>query len=59
MVLAPLVDLDLAALDGLHRTDVRGTFVVDRQAARRLRPGGALDNFSIPVIGTALPTDGA
>jgi 3-oxoacyl-[acyl-carrier protein] reductase len=55
MALAPLVDLDLDALDGMHRTNVRGTFVVDQQAARRLRSGGAIINFSSSVLALALP----
>ncbi|MFF4131817.1 SDR family oxidoreductase [Streptomyces mirabilis] len=55
MALAPLVDLDLDALDRMHRTNIRGTFVVDQQAARRLRAGGALINFSSSVIALALP----
>jgi 3-oxoacyl-[acyl-carrier protein] reductase len=56
MLLAPLVDLDLADLDRMHRTNIRGTFVVDQQAARRLRPGGALINFSSSVVKIALPS---
>ncbi|MGN9790285.1 SDR family oxidoreductase [Streptomyces sp. OZ13] len=55
MTLAPLVDLDLDALDRMHRTNVRGTFVVNQQAARRLRSGGAVINFSTSVLGLALP----
>ncbi|KAF5996562.1 MULTISPECIES: SDR family oxidoreductase [Streptomyces] len=55
MALAPLVDLDLDALDRMHRTNIRGTFVVDQQAARRLRAGGALINFSSSVIALAIP----
>ncbi|QIP83444.1 SDR family oxidoreductase [Streptomyces sp. Tu 2975] len=55
MTLAPLVDLDLDALDRMHRTNIRGTFVVDQQAARRLRSGGAVINFSTSVLGLALP----
>jgi 3-oxoacyl-[acyl-carrier protein] reductase len=55
MVLAPLVDLDLDALDRMHRTNIRGTFVVDQQAARRLRAGGALINFSSSVLALAIP----
>lgn len=35
---------------------MRGTFVVDQQAARRLRPGGSIVNFSTSVLGLALPT---
>jgi 3-oxoacyl-[acyl-carrier protein] reductase len=46
MRLAPLAELDLAALDAHMRTNVRGTFAVDQQAARRVRSGGAVINFS-------------
>ncbi|MEV4320316.1 SDR family oxidoreductase [Actinocrispum sp. NPDC049592] len=56
MLLSPLVDLDLADLDRMHRTNIRGTFVVNQQAARRLRRGGALVNFSSSVVKLALPT---
>ncbi|MFC0112487.1 SDR family oxidoreductase [Kibdelosporangium aridum] len=56
MLLSPLVDLDLADLDRMHRTNIRGTFVVNQQAARRLRRGGALVNFSSSVVRLALPT---
>ncbi|MFF5896891.1 SDR family oxidoreductase [Streptomyces argenteolus] len=55
MALAPLVDLDLDVLDRMHRTNIRGTFVVGQQAARRLRNGGALINFSSSVLALALP----
>ncbi|WP_392966311.1 SDR family oxidoreductase [Streptomyces sp. LN245] len=55
MTLAPLVDLDLDALDRMHRTNIRGTFVVGQQAARRLRTGGAIINFSSSVLALALP----
>ncbi|MFE4336243.1 SDR family oxidoreductase [Streptomyces sp. NPDC056831] len=55
MTLAPLVDLDLDALDRMHRTNIRGTFVVDQQAARRLRAGGAVINFSSSVLALAIP----
>jgi 3-oxoacyl-[acyl-carrier protein] reductase len=56
MVLAPLADFDLAVLDRMHRTNIRGTFVVDQQAARRIRSGGAIINFSTSVKKLALPT---
>jgi 3-oxoacyl-[acyl-carrier protein] reductase len=59
MPLSPVADLDLAELDALYRTNIRGTFVVDQQAARRLRPGGALVNFSTSVVGLAFPGYGA
>jgi len=56
MSLAPLAEFDLAVLDRMHRTNIRGTFVVDQQAARRLRSGGAIINFSTSVKKVALPT---
>jgi len=59
MPLSPIADLDLAELDALYRTNIRGTFVVDQQAARRLRPGGALVNLSSSVVGLAFPGYGA
>ncbi|EWM19280.1 SDR family oxidoreductase [Kutzneria sp. 744] len=55
MLLSPLADLDLADFDRMHRTNVRGTFVVDQQAVRRLRRGGALINFSTSVTHIAVP----
>ena len=36
--LSPIGELDLDDLDALHRTNIRGTFVVAREAARRVRP---------------------
>jgi 3-oxoacyl-[acyl-carrier protein] reductase len=59
MVLSTVADLDLAVLDSLHRTNIRGTFVVGQQAARRLRPGGSIINFSTSVVGTSFPSYGA
>jgi 3-oxoacyl-[acyl-carrier protein] reductase len=51
----PLAEYDLQALDRLHRTNIRGTFVVGQQAVRRLRPGGALINVSSSVVRIARP----
>ncbi|MFD7863588.1 SDR family oxidoreductase [Streptomyces sp. NPDC059783] len=59
MHLAPIVELDLADLDALYRTNVRGTFAVVQQAARRVRPGGAIVTFSTSVVGLAFPGYGA
>jgi 3-oxoacyl-[acyl-carrier protein] reductase len=59
MSLSTVADLDLAVLDDLHRTNIRGTFVVAQQAARRLRAGGSLITFSTSVVGTKFPTYGA
>ncbi|MFC0430347.1 SDR family oxidoreductase [Kutzneria buriramensis] len=55
MLVSPLADLDLADFDRMHRINVRGTFVVDQQAVRRLRRGGALINFSTSVTHIAVP----
>ena len=56
LVLAPVAEFDLAALDRMHRTNIRGTFVVNQQAARRLRRGGALINLSSSAVRRAHPT---
>lgn len=54
-ILSPIATLDLADLDRLHRTNIRGTFVVSQQAARRVRAGGAIVNFSTSVTRMQLP----
>jgi 3-oxoacyl-[acyl-carrier protein] reductase len=59
MVLAPITELNLDDLDRMHRTNIRGTFVVSQQAARRVRRGGAIINVSTSVTRTQLPTYGA
>jgi 3-oxoacyl-[acyl-carrier protein] reductase len=56
MLLSPLADLNLDDFDRMHRTNVRGTFVVGQQAARRVRTGGAIINFSSSVVKIALPS---
>jgi 3-oxoacyl-[acyl-carrier protein] reductase len=56
MLLSPLVDLDLEVFDRMVRINLRGTFVVDREAARRVRPGGAIINFSSSVQKIARPS---
>ncbi|MFF7110995.1 SDR family oxidoreductase [Streptomyces albogriseolus] len=55
LVLSPVADLDLSALDEMHRTNIRGAFVVAQQAARRLRPGGSFLGVSTSVVGTQFP----
>ena len=59
MLLAPIAELDFADFDRMHRTNVRGTFVVSQLAARTLRAGGALVNFSTSVTRLQQPTYGA
>jgi len=52
---ATLTDLDLADLDAIHRVNVRGTFVVNQQAARRVRDGGSIVNVSSSMVRVAPP----
>ncbi|GHH94603.1 SDR family oxidoreductase [Streptomyces capillispiralis] len=59
MSLAPVAELDLSELDALYRTNIRGTFAVAQQAARRLRGGGSFIAFSTSVVGLAFPGYGA
>jgi len=56
MLLSPLRDADLAEVDQMFRTNIRGTFVVSQLAAQRVRDGGAIINFSTSVVKLALPT---
>ena len=56
MTLSTMADLDLDELDAMHRTNIRGHFVVAREAARRLRDNGAFVGVSTSVVGTQLPT---
>jgi 3-oxoacyl-[acyl-carrier protein] reductase len=55
MSLGPVANFDLDALDRMHRTNIRGTFVVSQQAARRVRNKGAIINLSTSVTKLALP----
>ena len=59
MLLGPIATLNLDDLDRMHRTNIRGTVVVVQQAARRVRPGGAIITFSTSVTRTQFPTYGA
>ncbi|MEU5521908.1 SDR family oxidoreductase [Streptomyces sp. NPDC052079] len=59
LALSPIADLDLSVLDAVHRTNIRGTFVVAQQAARRLRAGGSFLGVSTSVVGSQFPGYGA
>jgi 3-oxoacyl-[acyl-carrier protein] reductase len=59
MPLSPIIDLDLDVLDQIYRTNIRGTFAVSQQTARRIRTGGAIINFSSSVTRLAIPGYGA
>jgi 3-oxoacyl-[acyl-carrier protein] reductase len=55
MALGNVAELKLAEFDRLHRTNVRGTFVVAQQAARKVRAGGAIITFSTSAERAAMP----
>lgn len=55
MMLSTLADLDLDDLDRIHRVNIRGTFVVNQQAAKHVRRGGAIINLSSSVNKRAFP----
>ncbi|WP_291042383.1 SDR family oxidoreductase [Herbiconiux sp.] len=59
MPLAPIAEMDLADFDRVQRVNVRGTFVVDQAAARTVRAGGAIVNFSTSVTRLQQPGYGA
>jgi len=49
MPLSSVVDTDVEVFDRLVATNVRGTFLMAREAARTVRPGGALVLFSTSI----------
>ncbi|EAD5841489.1 TPA: SDR family oxidoreductase [Listeria innocua] len=59
MKLSPIATLDMEDFDLIQRTNVRGTFVVSKQAALSVRKGGAIINFSTSVTRTSFPAYGA
>ncbi|MEU4163094.1 SDR family oxidoreductase [Actinoplanes sp. NPDC026670] len=59
MPLAPIAEMDLDTFDRIQRTNVRGTFVISQLAARQVRAGGAIINFSTSVTRLQMPTYGA
>ena len=58
MQLKPLADTDDALFDRTVAINLKGTFNALREAARRLRPGGRIVNFSSSVIGLRMETYG-
>ncbi|WP_321790552.1 SDR family oxidoreductase [Burkholderia pyrrocinia] len=58
MKLAAIADVDDAAFDQTVAINLKGTFNVSREAAKRLRDGGRIVNLSSSVIGMRLPTYG-
>jgi 3-oxoacyl-[acyl-carrier protein] reductase len=58
MKLAKIADSDDALFDQQVAVNLRGTFNTLREAAKRLRDGGRIVNFSTSVVGTKLETYG-
>jgi len=58
MQLAKIADADDAQFDRQIAINLKGTFNGLREAARRLRNGGRIVNFSTSVVGTKLETYG-
>ncbi len=56
--LATIADFDDATFDQSVAINLKGTFNVCREAARRVRDGGRIINLSTSVIGMRLPTYG-
>jgi 3-oxoacyl-[acyl-carrier protein] reductase len=58
MPLAPIAEMDLDTFDRIQRVNVRGTFVIDQLAARQVRKGGAIINYSTSITRLQMPTYG-
>ena len=58
MKLAALADSDDALFDSQIAVNLKGTFNVLREAAKRLRGGGRIVNFSTSIVGLKLETYG-
>jgi 3-oxoacyl-[acyl-carrier protein] reductase len=53
-----VADSDLVEFEALCRINTRGTFLVNREAARRLRDGGSIVNLTSSTMHTAVPGSG-
>lgn len=53
-----VADSDLVEFEALCRINTRATFLVDREAARRLRDGGSIVNLTSSTVDTAVPSYG-
>lgn len=58
MKLGPVADFDDATFDQTIAINLKGTFNGLREAAKRLRSGGRIVNFSSSVVGLYQPTYG-
>ncbi len=58
VIATPVAEFDLDVLDALVRINTRATFIVNREAARHLRNGGAIVNLTGSADGSSLPAYG-
>ena len=58
VIATPVAEFDLDVLDALVRINTRATFIVNREAARHLRNGGAIVNLTSSEDGSSLPAYG-
>jgi 3-oxoacyl-[acyl-carrier protein] reductase len=59
MPLSTIADTDDATFERLMNVNLKGTFNTLREAAKRLREGGRIINFSSSVVGLLQPTYGS
>jgi len=59
MPLSTVAETELEVFDRVQRINLRGTFIIDQQAARRVRSSGAIINFSTSVTRMQQPRYGA
>lgn len=59
MPLAPVIDTDIDVFDNVSRANIRGTFLVAREAARRARTGGSIVLFSTTITRLQTPSYGS
>jgi 3-oxoacyl-[acyl-carrier protein] reductase len=54
----PVAEVGLEELDALVRVNTRAAFIINREAARHLRNGGAIVNLTSSATGSSLPAYG-
>jgi len=55
MPLAPIVDTSVETFDRVSQANIRGTFLVAREAARQVRSGGSIVLFSTTITRLQTP----